>query len=172
MAISFYSEFTQDMDLLELTYMTPLERNSIPQLKSVNSQYKKLALVMHPDKGGNKESFQLLSQSFLRLSTFIANLNDEVADPNDTEEIDLRKFFQKYNVIIENSGSTTIFLENGLETPWETVLIAKYGNPKITPSGKSWKTDFSIDNIVQRKITITKWDQPKSDGFTKMCIQR
>ena len=44
-------------------------------------------------------------------------------------------------------------------------------NTKVTPSGKSWKTDFSIDNLPQRKITITKGDQPKSDGTTKMCIQ-
>ena len=110
MAVIFYSEFTEDLDLLD--------KRSTPSLKQVNLQYRKIALVKHPDKGGEKESFQALSQSYLKLSTFLANLEDTEIDSNDTEENELKQFFQKYNVIIENTGSTTIMLENGRETEW------------------------------------------------------
>ena len=68
----------------------------------------------------------------------------------------MKRFFQKYNVIIENTASTTVFLENRLEAFWVAILILKLGTPKIPPSGKSWKTEFNAEDHSRRKITITK----------------
>ena len=161
----YYKQYEHDLQILGLT------NEKLPKLKEISAQYRKLSLKRHPDKGGLKEDFQKLTESFHRLSAFVASYKDQVFDPNDIEENELRNFFCKYNVINENKGSTTILLENGREAQWESVLIASYGAPTITPTGKAWKATIGYDQLPPRKVTITKWDRPKSDNITKLCVQ-
>ena len=165
MAPLYYKEYESDLHIFGLN------NERLPKLKEITAQYRKLSLKTHPDKGGKKEDFQKLYEAFHRLSGFVAANKETIFDPEDIEENELRKFFCKYNVIHENNGSTTVFLENGREAEWESVLIACYGEPKITPSGKSWKAKIGSDHLPARNVTITKWDRPKSDNNTKLCVQ-
>ena len=146
----YYEEYELDLQTLGL------KTTRLPKLKEITSQYRKLSLKVHPDKGGNKEAFQQLSEAFHRLSGFVATYKETHFDPEDIEENELRRCFRKYNVIHENNGSTTVLLENGREAEWESVLTASYGEPKLTPSGKYWKAQIGSDNLPARSVTITK----------------
>ena len=81
------------------------------------------------------------------------------------------KFFKPYNIVIENNGSIAVLLENDKELEWETIFSKNFGSAKETPSGKSWKVDYETESLPKRRLTITKWDSPKSDGISKICIQ-
>ena len=164
---TYYKEYEHDIQILGLNN----NNNKLPKLTEISAQYRKLSLKRHPDKGGKKEEFQELSQAFHRLSAFVAAHKEAIFDPEDYEENELRSFFCKYNVINENKGSTTILLENGRESQWESILTATYGSPTTTPTGKSWKATIGSDQLPPKKVTITKWDRPKSDNATKLCVQ-
>ena len=41
--------------------------NSFNDLQELKTQYKKLAFQFHPDKGGSKEDFQVMSAEYKRL---------------------------------------------------------------------------------------------------------
>ena len=157
-----YTELESDLSLLELDG----NPETLPTLKILNSRFRKLALKFHPDKGGDTAMMQQLSQAFQRLSTYISeNTNCDQADKD--ENSCLREFFQKFNNIQLNTQSTTIFLENKFTEAWNTILTGRYGSPVISNTGKIWS--FSYGQF--KKITVSIWSRPKSDGKTKLLVQ-
>ena len=161
-----YPEYQSDIQTLGLK----IDLNSLPKLKHINSQYRQESRKCHPDKsGGSKEDFQNLNKAFIRLSTFIAKLpNDDDDDENkdDEENVRLREFFQKFNDIKQNIASHTIFLENKFSDQWEEVLTNHYKKPVTKDSAIIWSL-----LLESKKVTVTLYKQPRSDGCSKLLIQ-
>ena len=59
------SELTKDCNLLGVTLQS--------DINEIKKAYKKLALKKHPDRGGNPEEFQMLSNAYERLIKYKEN---------------------------------------------------------------------------------------------------
>ena len=96
-----------------------LKLDPLPTIKEVSSRYRKLSLIKHPDKGGTHQEFLRLIETFERLCTNLAKVSKEV---NDEEESVLVDLFRQFNLEKVNMKSCTVYLQNGWESFWDSVL--------------------------------------------------
>ena len=149
-----------------------LEINDVP-LKDLNIQlvktaFYKRALVRHPDKGGSKEGFQELQDSYQNILQYLLEHLDN--ENLNSDEHFLKDLFEKFNFPQENNQSFTIRVENELADIWEETLSVLYSDPtRLVSNGRQWKTSFSFNDCSAR-IFVTLWNKPKTDNQSKILI--
>jgi len=164
-----YPEYYQDLAVLDL----PIDPDEPPpSLTDISAKFKHLVLHRHPDKpGGTHESFLKLYAAYKRLGVYISKLSDTAWISK--EEAELCAYFKQFNSEETKSRSTVVLIEDFLVKAWEKILTREYGNPKViyankVPTGKKW----DIENYISGKaVYITKYDEPKSDGRSKLHVQ-
>ena len=175
--MALYKEYYEDLAVLG--FSTDQQANSVT-LSELSTRFRKLALTRHPDKpGGNHKEFLKLYAAYKRLGICICkkvNKNKEMS----VEDEELYSFFKQFNSEEQKRKSTVILIEENLVQSWETVLSKHYGKPKIiysnkVPTGKKWDIiDYKPSKVINGSVNpvyITKYDQPKSDGRSKLHIQ-
>ena len=122
-----YSETqkNEDRQLLEIK-----EENNM-SLKFLNAKFKKLAKLYHPDKGGTKEAFQNLQNSYDRLTELVVNLESREENEYEHEKL----FFKTSNFPYEKKNCFVVVLENELTNQWEHVFKEMYGGEKTLETG-------------------------------------
>ena len=148
------------------------------KMKTITSQYRRMSLIKHPDKGGRKEDFQELNRAYEKLGKIINKTPQE--DPDDKEETNARDLFKTFNFSKENVESITIFIETNMVKHWETVLTEKFGDPidrteEVTGknNGKQWIDQAFVEGTTCKeasKVYITMWNK-KLKGRSTMLIQ-
>ena len=145
--------------------------DDIPTMKELNTRYRRLALLKHPDKNGgsdkSKEEYQQLQNHYKVLGNFIVETDVD----RDEEERDHVTTFKNFNFDKRNSKSHTILLENKLTKAWKEVLIRKYNEPENKgTNGLIFKLEnFSVNEEIFI-VTITLYEDP-NDKQPKLHIQ-
>ena len=109
----------------DLTFLG-LKLHPLPTIKEVSSRYRKLSLLKHPDKGGTHQEFLQLIAAFEHVCTYIAKASKEA---DDEEESILVNLFRQFNLEKVNMKSCTVYVQDGWETFWDSVLHDLYGPP-------------------------------------------
>ena len=105
----------------------------IPKVKEINSKYRKLAFLKHPDRNnGSPEAtaeFQKIQNAY-DVAGKAAEAVEE--DPNDDDELIARKMFRQFQIksVKENSRSITILTEKYLYSTWMEILTNFAGVPE------------------------------------------
>ena len=154
----------------------PDEIHSLPSMRQLKTQFRRMSLIRHPDKpGGTKGHFQELMDAFQKVGNLIVNIDQ--CDLADDEETKARKAFNEFNFTKKNTFSFTIFIQTYLFPSWESVLTKKNGDPVDRTedeghnNGKQWTCGgYQVDGEPNSKIFITLWNKPSSDKST-MLIQ-
>ena len=143
------------------------------KMKMLDSQWRKMTLLRHPDKpGGKKEDFQELMEAYENLGKIIEETIPE--DLQDKEEVNARKAFKDVNFTTENVSSITINIDTKMVKSWEEVLTEKLGDPtdrsKETGknNGKQWIDEaFKVEKDEKySKVYITLWNKDKKEKST------
>ena len=149
--------------------------DKVPSMKELNSEYRRLALLKHPDKNsGSKEAtedYQNLLMYYRIIGDYIVANNVKDNDVS-AEEQDNVNTFNNFNFDKSNKGSHTIFIEKDLVNNWKMILSQKFGihEDKGKQHGLIFKVmDFQVNDEVF-SITITLWGNPK-DNKPKLLIQ-
>ena len=102
MSTATYDQYETDLSVMELAdHEPPLT------LLMLWEKYKKLSLLLHPDKHPQEDSakytelFQTLSSSYQRLRVFVTE-NTDVAKM-EGEEANLYEFFNQHNIVHHNN---------------------------------------------------------------------
>ena len=144
------------------------------KMKTLDSQWRKMTLLKHPDKpGGKKEDFQELMDAYENLGKIIEETIPE--DLQDMEEVNARKAFKDVNFTAENVSSITINIDTNMFKSWEFILTEKLGEPNDRSgknNGKQWVDEaFKADKEEKTsKVYITVWNKEKNEKST-MLIQ-
>ena len=153
-----------------------MQFDNVPStMKELNSRYRKLALIMHPDKHGNssaaKKDFQELLNHYKVLGDYI--INNDNNDSADEEEKDNMDIFKQFNFDQKNIFSPTINIENNLANAWKVVLTQKFGDrvEKKDTNGLLFQHSNFVYNSESVTITVTLWIMPKTDNQSKLLIQ-
>lgn len=160
------------MDLKAALEILGFKDEKVPKMKHFEKKYHKLAMVHHPDKGGDENYFKSITEAYRIVGEY---LEEEVLDESDDFEEEIaRKTFKSFNFsnIKENMKSFTINIDNSSSTTWEKVLTIHYGQPldkKV--NGLHWKVKKYTDGNVTANIMIGKWHIPKKDKQSKLLIQ-
>ena len=170
-----------DPEIVRLLLVLGFKKPEMGHMKMniIASQYKKMALIKHPDKkGGKKEDFQELLAAYEKLGHIVIETTQD--DPNDAEETNAREIFKKYNFAKENIDSITIFIETNMVKHWDEVLTENYGAPidrtdeeSGTNNGKQWVDQAFKDETeteVVAKVFITMWNKKRKEKST-MLVQ-
>ena len=148
-----------------------LNLDEVPSMKELNTLYRKLALIKHPDKNGGsdaaKEDYQVLQKFYKLIGNHIIENETDVSD----EEGDHIKAFKNFNHDQKNKFCHTIMIEKKLSAAWKQVLTSKIGEPENKgKNGLIYKvSEFSFNNELFT-ITVTLYEAPK-DGKPKIHIQ-
>ena len=144
----------------------------------LNSQWRKMTLLKHPDKpGGKHEDFQELMNAYENLGRIVEQTPPE--DPKDHDEVKARKTFNDVNFTTENISSVTINIDTKMVKHWETVLTEKLGDPIDRSKGEDGKNNgkqwvdgaYKVDEEESvSKVYITLWFKQKKEKST-MLIQ-
>ena len=145
------------------------------KMKYIQKKYHKLAMVNHPDKGGDEEYFKNITEAYILIGDYV---DDEIVDNKDDcydfkEEI-ARKTFKtfKFSNIKENFRSFTININNSTSTTWDKILSNHNGQPLDEKANSlHWKVKSYTDGNITANITISKWHVPKKDKQCKLLIQ-
>ena len=149
--------------------------DNVPSMKELNSRYRKLALLKHPDKNsGSKEAtedYQNLLMYYKIIGDFIVENNVKDNDVSE-EEQDNVNIFENFNFDQRNKGSHTIFVEKDMVNNWKRILTEKFGihENKGKQNGLIFKANEFEVNEEMFSITITLWENPKDDK-PKLLIQ-
>ena len=126
-----YSEYQIKQDLATLD----IEEGRRMTSTFLTAQFRKLAKIQYPDrKGGSKEAFQKLKNTYERLTDVI---NDGPEDDNYESD-----FFKKSNFPLERKTCFVVILENNLANNWEYTLKDIYGEEK------------ALDNMVVYNLSL------------------
>ena len=160
------------MDLKAALEILGFKDEKVPKMKHIEKKYHKLAMVHHPDKGGDENYFKSITEAYRIVGEY---LEEEVLDESDDFEEEIaRKTFKSFNFsnIKENMKSFTINIDNTSSTTWEKVLTIHYGQPLDKKfNGLHWKVKKYTDGNVTANIMIGKWHIPKKDKQSKLLIQ-
>ena len=149
-----------------------LQFDDIPSMKELNTTYRKLALIKHPDKNGGSDSAKEDYQHLLNCYRLIGNyIVDNMTDDSTEEEIDNVTTFKNFNFDQRNKYSHTILIENKWTFAWRKVLVGKIGDPEDKGhNGMIFRLkEFKVNEDVF-SITITLYEAPK-DNQPKLHIQ-
>ena len=148
--------------------------------KTVNVAFRKLALILHPDKAGDKSTtaFQELLDSCEKLLDHLKekhNLSDESIFENDHEEMFFKDNFHRFNFPFANKGSFTVTIEDVLANTWQECLERYLGEPKVVINGwgtecdRLWKVQYGEEKSIE--ITIHIYNKPKNKKGSKLMLQ-
>ena len=149
-----------------------LQFDDIPSMKELNTRYRKLALIKHPDKNGGSDSAKEDYQHLLNYYRMIGNyIVDNMTDDSTEEEMDHVTTFKNFNFDQRNKYSHTILIENEWTFAWRKVLVGKIGDPEDKGhNGMIFRLkEFKVNEDVF-SITITLYEAPK-DNQPKLHIQ-
>ena len=108
-----------------------LSFDDIPTMKELNTRYRRLALLKHPDKNGgsdtSKEDYQELQKFYKLIGNCIIENDTPVCDE---EERDQFEAFKNFNFDKKNKFCHTVLIENKLTSSWKQVLSSKLGEPE------------------------------------------
>ena len=136
-----------------------LPTNKVPNLTDFKKAYRS-KLHLHPDKGGETDKFQEVSEAAIKVMEFITN-NPELQSNVDTEEFkDILRCFEKSNDVSYNSGGLVFHIVEKTRNVWMKALDKKIGSLKTLPNGVQFKQDS----------WIMKGDQPQSFGSISITI--
>ena len=125
--------------------------------KYVTLKYKSLAKIMHPDKKGDKETFQDMKNAYNRIIEYLEK-NDEKDEEADFET----EFFKKHNFLKKCSTSYVVYIQKQYTDCWKKILEKHIVFQKFDEIGIIFKTGI---------ITITLYPNPKKDPRPKLHIQ-
>ena len=150
-----------------------LSFDDIPTMKELNTRYRRLALLKHPDKNGgsdtSKEDYQELQKFYKLIGNCIIENDTPVCDE---EERDQFEAFKNFNFDKKNKFCHTVLIENKLTSSWKQVLSSKLGEPEIKGKGPGqiFKVpEYSVNDDLF-EITVTLYEVPK-DNKSKLHIQ-
>ena len=144
------------------------------ELKDISSAFKKLALILHPDKAGenSKNDFQKLRAAYEKLyDHFIESEASNSPMKNDF----FNDNFKHFNFPFENRGSFTVKIEDALSTIWNDCISQSLGLPLIKANGKGtetdryWKLNYQYGDNVE--LTIHLYIKPKNKKGSKLLVQ-
>ena len=149
-------------------------------LKDVNVAFRKLALILHPDKAGSESTsaFQELLDSFDKvLNHFKAKdvRGNESSFENDEDERFFKDNFHKFNFPFANKGSFTVTIEDFLADTWQECMTKYLGDPKVvinawgTECDRIWKVQHGKENKIE--ITVHIYNKPKNKKCSKLMLQ-
>ena len=129
-----------------------LDFTGIPSMKELNTRYRRLALLKHPDKNGGsdiaKEDYQKLQMYYKLVGNVIVERDTLV---HDDEERDHVKAFKTFNFDQKNKFCHTILIEKKLSTAWKQVLSDMIGKPESKgKNGLIFRvSDFSVNRTCK-----------------------
>ena len=115
-----------------LGFKDSFEIGKVPKMKDVAKKFHKLALVNHPDKGGDEELCKKVTEAYRIVGEHIEkNKNDTQEDDSfDFEEEVAMKTFEQFKANVkQNMKSFTIHIENSTSFAWEVILTKHFGSP-------------------------------------------
>ena len=151
-------------------------------LSDIKKAFRRLALLLHPDKSGDDDAaektakFQKLRSAYEKLNTYFSESpnpsdNPETVDEN-VEDDFMKDNFDKFNFPYENSGSFTVKIEEYLADTWQEHITVMLGKPKVkindqgTECDRHWKVHYAgID------ITLHIYNKPKNKKGSKLMLQ-
>ena len=150
-------------------------------IRDLNVAFRKLALVLHPDKADEDEkeektaAFKTLRAAYEKLKTYLEEEPDypdcnETAEVND-EEVFFKDNFDKFNFPYQNMGSFTVTIEDHLADTWQECIATLLGEPKVvinpwgTECDRLWKVNH--EGIV---ITLHIYNKPKNKKGSKLIL--
>ena len=163
------TEFLQLLEILKIKADSP----ETILFKDVTSAFKKLALILHPDKAGDGStaSFQRIHDAYDKIRKHFIEMNETTVDENDKFFFDK---FEQFNYPFENKGSFTVHIEDSLADIWQECLSAILGIPTVrknslgTICDRYWKFKFGQTAI---DITVHLYIKPKNKTGSKLMIQ-
>ena len=151
----------EELSLKECDPFNLLKSNKNMSLEELKMKYKKLALIHHPDKGGDRENFELLIKAYRNIDRLIdyktnnkthgelkRNYQSIIEDQKKTQNVRLRDTGKKLNLEKFNN----VYLETRLYNPNDE----GYGDMMSESSKK--RDDIEIDNTVG-KFTKSNFHQ-------------
>ena len=147
--------------------------DDIPTMKELNTRYRRLALLKHPDKNGgsdtSKEEYQQLQKFYKSIGNYIIENDTSVCDD---EERDHFEAFKNFNFDKKNKLCHTVLIENKLTSSWKQVLCSKLGEPENKGKGPGliYKVPKYSVNDDLFDITVTLYEVPK-DNKSKLHVQ-
>ena len=132
--------------------------SEVPKMKHITKRFHKLALINHPDKGGNEELFKNISEAYRLIGEYIEkqkNINLDDDESFDYEEDVAMKTFEQFKANVkQNMKSFTIHIDNSSSYTWELILTKHYGPPMDKKSnGLHWKVQNYSDGNFRGNIT-------------------
>ena len=142
-------------------------------LSEVNTAFRELAKVTHPDKVGDDSTskFQALLNAYEKIKGYFKD-NDNIDTDTDDEEVFFRENFEKFNFPFANKGSFTVAIEDHLANTWQDCMVNILGEPKMntnTECERIWKVSYG--NIEKVDITIHLYNNPKNRKGSKLLLQ-
>ena len=145
-------------------------------LKKISTAFQKLALVLHPDKAGDKSTaaFQQLHQAYEKLRNHMVQSTE--SDKGTGVDDFFSDNFESFNFPYENQGSFTVKIEDSLATAWNDSITKHLGIPLIKMNSRSTETDrywkvkykHGSNNI---ELTIHLYMNPKNRTGSKLLVQ-
>ena len=135
--------------------------NQILTKSYVNSKYKKMAKIVHPDKGGTDIDFQDLKNAYCRIIEYIENNQEKEAYEEEDNDYET-EFFKKHNVLKECTSSFVLYIQNELASRWQRVFERHISLHSTDKCRAIFKTG---------EITLTLYVNPKKDPRSKIHIQ-
>ena len=131
-----------------------LNFDKTPSMKELNTRYRKMALIKHPDKNGgsiaSKEDYQNLLKYYRILGNYVF---EQKNDDYTQEENDNRDIFKNFNFDQKNKFSHTIIVENNLANGWKHVLTEKMGDP-VDQNANGLKYQCTVRRFFPKKVAL------------------
>lgn len=115
--------------------VNPFKVLNVPKnftLEQLRDQYKRIAISVHPDKGGSNELFQLVTQCYKTLLNYFREREEEKTF------LDLKNEFHKFN--LDNKGAQNIHMQAHQAQPTSPPPSSAVAAPAPKSSKRSSKT--------------------------------
>ena len=150
-----------------------LVQSRCPTIKELRSKLRKLQKQFHPDKNEDKDdtNFKKVMEDGEKVLLFIRDHPEMQEKGEEIQDIHLLKFLRAGEELQVNKESYTIFLGSS----WgnlEELVQATEGALKSKRKGEGGANGTRIQGEMDSQgVTITFWQEPKSDRKSKMLIQ-
>lgn len=179
--INGQSNQQKDLNQLRLEDCDPfgLLKTKKMSLEKLKNSYRKLALIHHPDKGGNVNKFNLLMDAYSNLKRLIEykNNNKSHRELKNRYKQDREEEKKTTNINLDNySGNkfnrnkfNKIYEENRFENPYDV----GYGNIMESSEGKIDRDDINVSNFIgkyNKKSFQSEFSNLKKKSNRKVVI--
>ena len=155
--------------LKELKIESPNIQNL--ELKKISIAFKKLALILHPDKAGkeSKIKFQQLRAAYEKLCDHLIHENNIVGSKPEGNFFEDN--FSSFNFPHENQGSFTVRIEDSLASIWNDCISQSLGLPLIKSNSKGTEIDrlwkvLHNHHGIDVELTVHIYIKPKNHFMT------